>query len=118
MLKNERTPRIVHCSTTPTHTPSFKTKMSDSARVLVIRDYLSKLDSGEVDAALELVTDDFVYKSEHGLAVLKGAPDIGTKDGCDKQEYKLFHTTLVNPHGDFHTTIHSANEHDDTVFIT
>lgn len=38
--------------------------MSSSPKVLIIRAYINKIDSNDVDGAHNHVTDDFVYEAE------------------------------------------------------
>lgn len=56
--------------------------MSESAEARVIRDYIEKINRNDVDAGLELATDDFRCQVK--------APGLAEDIVCNKAEYKRF----------------------------
>lgn len=62
--------------------------MSESTKISVVRKYIDKLDSNDIDGSHELVTDDFVYTAEPKPTAL------GYASGFNKAEYKKYHATI------------------------
>ncbi|KAG9092177.1 hypothetical protein FRC06_000213, partial [Ceratobasidium sp. 370] len=74
----------------------------------IVETYLKRKDNGQVDEALELVTDDFRFKFTHGSTIIEG----------DRQRLKSFYAEVAQKYTGFQTTIKSAVQDDNIVRIT